>query len=373
MELLTALVAKAPAQLMFITVCTSVIVFVHIESLSVQNVGATEEFARSVWILFYHPNRPQTLHVSFAGRCLKMNPKAIGGSDIAAIMGVHPHRTAYDVWLRIVQGFEQPDSPVLRRGRLMEPVVRELAKTELGLQLSGPKYIEDNENGFLARASLDDLAGEEPVEFKTVSSFARQQYGDETTQDVPLHYLYQLQWYLWAAKAPRGHLVALIGLDNLRHYRIQADAALHARMMEAARTFWVRHVIGSEQPSPEGSRLAQEWVARKYDSPTEEYLTETDSPSIEGVLKAYWAAKDCVDEAEERLEKVKLELKEIIGNARGIKTPAATISWAKPAPRTMVDWEAVAREANVSPILIEKHTSQKEGNRIFRVTARGQS
>lgn len=254
----------------------------------------------------------------------------------------------------------------------MESVVRELARTELGLQLNGPQYLEDNQNGFLARASLDDVVGEEPVEFKTVSSFARQQWGDETTQDVPLHYLYQLQWYLWAAKAPRGHLVALVGLDDLRHYRIKADPSLHSRMVEAARAFWVRYVIGAEQPSPEGSYLASEWVARKYDSPTEDYLTEADSPAVEGILKAYWAAKDCVDEAEERLEKVKLELKEIIGNARGIKTPAATISWARLAPRTVIDWEAVARDAGVSPILIEKHTSQKEGSRVFRVTARGQ-
>jgi putative phage-type endonuclease len=301
-----------------------------------------------------------------------VNTKAIGGSDIAAIMGLHPHRTAYDVWLRIVQGFEQEDSPILRRGRVMEPVVRELARTELGLQLTGPKYLEDNQHGFLARASLDDLAGEEPVELKTVSSFARQQWGDETTQEVPLHYLYQLQWYLWAAKAPRGHLVALIGLDDLRHYRIQADPALHGRMISAARAFWERYIVGGEAPSPEGSYLASEWVARKYDSPTEDFLSGADVPGIEGLLKAYWVAKEMAEEAEERVEKIKLELKEKIGNARGIKTQAATISWARPAPRTVVDWEAVARELNVSPVLIEKYTSQKEGSRVFRVTARGQ-
>lgn len=258
----------------------------------------------------------------------------------------------------------------------MESVVREIARTELGLKFIGPTYIENAEHDFWARASLDDQVSGymydiEPVEFKTVSSFARQQWGDEGTHDVPLHYLYQLQWYLWTTKAPRGHLIALIGLDDFRHYRIQADKTLHERMVAAARTFWERHIVGGEAPSPEGSYLASEWVARKYDSPTEEYLTEADSPAIEGALKAYWAAKALVDEAEERLEKVKLELKEIIGNHRGIKTPAATITWAKAAPRTVVDWEAVARESNVSPVLVEKYTSQKEGSRIFRVTARG--
>ena len=304
-----------------------------------------------------------------------MNKKAIGGSDIAAIMGVHPNKTAYDVWLRIAQGFEQEDSPILRRGRLMEPVVRELTRQELGLNLTGPQYVEIQENGFLARASLDDVALngliKEPVEFKTVSSFARQQWGDETTQDIPLHYLHQLQWYLWATGSPRGHLVALVGLDDLRHYRIQADAALHQRMVAAGRTFWGRHIVGGEAPSPERSYLASEWVARKYDAPTDEYLTEAEVPGIEGVLKAYWAARACADEAEERLEKVKLELKEIIGNHRGIKTPAATITWAQPAPRTVVDWESVAREAGVSPIIVEKHTATKQMGRVFRVTARG--
>ena len=304
-----------------------------------------------------------------------MNQKAIGGSDIAAILGMHPTRTAYDVWLRITQGFEQADSAILRRGRLMEPVVRELAREELGLNLCGPRYIEDGANGFLGRASLDDenLNGlvREPVEIKTVSSFARHQWGDETTQDVPLHYLYQLQWYLRMTGAPRGHLIALVGLDDLRHYRVQADPVLHERMVSAARAWWERYVVGGEQPSPEGSYLAAEWVARKYDSPTEEYLTDAEVPQVEGALKAYWAAKEAADEAEARLDKVKLELKELVGNARGIKTGGATITWARPAPRTVVDWEAVARESNASPILIAKHTTEKQTARTFRVTERG--
>ena len=51
-----------------------------------------------------------------------MNDNAsIGGSEIAAILGLSPWRTALDVWREKVLGAEpQPDSPALALGRRFE-------------------------------------------------------------------------------------------------------------------------------------------------------------------------------------------------------------------------------------------------------------
>ena len=42
----------------------------------------------------------------------------IGSSDIAAIIGLSPFKTAYEVWEeKVADSWEETDNPILRRGR----------------------------------------------------------------------------------------------------------------------------------------------------------------------------------------------------------------------------------------------------------------
>ena len=62
------------------------------------------------------------------------NP-SIGASQSAAILGISPWKTPYDVWYDMVYGLEeQEDNLTFRLGRELEPVIKDLFMEETGLK-----------------------------------------------------------------------------------------------------------------------------------------------------------------------------------------------------------------------------------------------
>lgn len=298
---------------------------------------------------------------------------SIGGSDIAVLMGVHPSRAPIDIWLRIQGLAPEIDSPILRRGRVLEKYLRELAQTELGMPLSGPRDMLLRDLGFPARASLDDgiesPEGYEVVEYKTVSPWARHEWGESGTAEIPLHYYMQVQWYLMAMKARKGHVVALIGLDDLRHYQVRADIKLHQQMVVTARDWWDKYIVGGERPPLEGTALETEWLKRTPQT-SEEVL---DGEAVEGAAEVF---RDLLmyqserKDAEAAEESAKNWLREKIGSHKGMRFANGSVSWSAMSERYATDWESVAKELGADEVLIGKHTTKKPSSRVFRVQTR---
>lgn len=295
--------------------------------------------------------------------------KSIGGSDIAAIMGASKFQTAYDVWLRVTDRHETKDNPVLRRGRLFEPVLRTIAKEDLALAVESGPIIAWEVEGVPLRASIDAIHagpdGREIVEFKTASEFTRSIWAD----GCPMAYQLQVQWYMLATKTMRAHIVALVGLDDIRHFVIDADEHLQRKMMNAALDFWKQHVAQDVPPDMLGSAHANKYLAEKFPTADETKVPADEEDEL--LLTELVAAQAARKEAEALEDMLKNRLKEKIGTHRGIYGKAASVTWSPSAERKTVNWEAVAADANVSPIIIEKHTTIKPGPRVFRLTARG--
>lgn len=72
----------------------------------------------------------------------------IGGSDIAAIMGLSPWKTPIEVYHEKINNTNQ-DKPVLQRGRRAEKYILEEYIDSTGFTLSGEKKITSKEYPFL--------------------------------------------------------------------------------------------------------------------------------------------------------------------------------------------------------------------------------
>lgn len=296
--------------------------------------------------------------------------KALGGSDIAAIMGASNYSSAFDVWLRITGRHDKDDNDILKRGRRFEPVVGQIAREELGLnwEPAEPRLFE--QGGMLLRASVDGLIRNEAdgsveiYEAKTSSEFMRHHWGE----DAPLAYQLQCQWYMALYSAARAHLVALIGLDDVRHYIIEADIGLQRRMLEAAETFWKNYV--DTDLAPPMSATASDYLDEKY--PTTDGGQVEVTEEIEAVVDELCDVRRDIKELEAREEKLKNTLKAHIGEGKTLKTHFATVTWGAASAREVVDYKAILQEANVDRDIIQRHTTSKLGSRIFRVTERGE-
>lgn len=293
--------------------------------------------------------------------------KALGGSDIAAIMGASKYASAYDVWLRVTGRHDKGDNEILKRGRRFEPVVRQIAEEDLNLRIRLCEPIVKTYNGVMLRASVDGLIDNqdgtvEIFEAKTSNEFMRHQWGDE----APLAYQLQIQWYMMMYASSKAHLVALIGLDDVRHYTIEADVGLQRRMMEAAQAFWRNHV--ETDSAPPMSATAGEYLDDKYPVTDGGQIEATEE--IEAVVDELCDVRRDLKELEEREEKLKNTLKDYIGEAKTLKTQFATVTWSASQTREVVDYKAILKEANVSGDIIQRHTCSKLGSRVFRIVER---
>lgn len=188
----------------------------------------------------------------------------VGGSDIGAIMGISPWKTPVALWLeKTGQSTEPPPDKfrqrILDRGKKLEPYVLEMVADKLREQgheveiVATNKYYTDAEHAFM-RCEIDfelmldcqHINGD----CKTVSGFARAHWGEEDTDEVPMHYSAQFMYGLGITGRQRCLVAALIGLDDVAIYWVDRDDDTIAAMRDKAAKFWLQHVQARTPPDP---------------------------------------------------------------------------------------------------------------------------
>jgi len=176
----------------------------------------------------------------------------LGGSDIAAILGISPWRTQLDVYLDKVEG-RQPEDPskakIFRRGTKMEPYILDLLTEEHGIQIvnRGQRY-RDKDHDFIAAEIDAEAASGENIEAKSANQFAAKNWGEQFTDEIPVYYTAQAMHGMMVHPAPATIFPVLIGSDDFRVYRVERDdetiEAIRAKEVE----FWDR--IQRKDPPP---------------------------------------------------------------------------------------------------------------------------
>jgi putative phage-type endonuclease len=203
-----------------------------------------------------------------ATELISNRPHGIGGSDIAAVLGLSPYKTALQLWAEKVghPGATEPSGIHLRFGQHLEPFVASEYERVTGLHTSEVGYpIFHPEHGFMF-ASIDRLVtnseeeqatangrvvAQKILECKTASVFSRGEWGAEGTDQVPTAYLLQCAWYMAVADCDRADLAVLLGNNDFRVYTVKRDIRLEGLMIDQAQRFWFDHVLACEPPPPQ--------------------------------------------------------------------------------------------------------------------------
>lgn len=209
--------------------------------------------------------------------------KFLGGSDVAAIFGVSPWRTPLDLYLdKITPRAEQPvldpeKKKFFARRKRQEPVIAEMLADEYGIAVTrlsmdeNPNRYQDAEHPFLAaeidfeflmspavREHFPDRADFAAIpdgtllngELKTVHPFKASEWGDEGSEEVPIHYAAQGMHGLGITKRPAVLVAALFGLDTLVCFPVMRDEETIAAMRKKAVAFWTENVLARVPPAP---------------------------------------------------------------------------------------------------------------------------
>lgn len=244
----------------------------------------------------------------------------IGGSDMAAIYGVSPYTTPVQLWLEKT-GQRTPPPPdkykqrIFDRGHKMEPIVVDMVIDKLREQghvvelLATNKRYHDLEYPFLScEIDFELMLDGEHIngDAKTVHGFARNSWGEEETDEMPLHYHLQFLHGLGITRRRRCIVAALIGLDDVAIYWADWDDETIDAIRAKATSFWNDCVIGGARPD----FMVYDDVSAVY--PIDNGKTIEASPEIVGKVSKLRDLKFQIKSWEAEAESIQLDIAEFI-------------------------------------------------------------
>jgi putative phage-type endonuclease len=281
-------------------------------------------------------------------------PLKIGGSDIAKVVGVSPYGGPVDVYRRIVEGHEVAQTQPMRRGQLLEPVVRAMYVEATGTELEPhPGVIESKRYPWMM-ASVDDLAKPHKIaEYKSANFRTLHRWGEEGSDEVPEEYALQCHYYMCATDRPEADVAVLIAGDTFRVYHLRRDLEIESFLIEAAERFWKDHILTKRPPPPDATDAYADYLKAKFPGSNGHLLPATNE--ARDVVRRLAEAKAEKSAAEEEERRWRNELVALLGDADGFE---GLCTYKATKGRAVTDWKAVCAEAKVAAEIIERNTSR---------------
>ena len=308
---------------------------------------------------------------------LELRQSGIGGSDIAAILGVSPYATAYDVYQSKTQPVSEDSNEFAYWGTVLEDVVaREFAKRS-GLKVQNVNFMMRHPVHTFAVANIDravvnrDIAGnvrykdgklttDQIVEIKTASEYVGKNWGDEDSDEVPDQYQCQAQWYMGVTDTQVCHMAVLIGGNKYRQYRIERNQELIDVLFETAHDFWHNHVLAGIEPDATTLQNAKDKYPRHDPDTTLDVAPDSETAKV---FEHYESLKAQEKELKTAITAAQTDLICQIQNNETLAIDGEVVATYKTQVSNRFDSKSFKTDM---PELAEKYTKQSE-SRVMRV------
>ena len=289
----------------------------------------------------------------------------IGGSDVAAVMGLSKYRTPYDVWRdKTSDVVIEQQSDILALSSYLEDYTAQKYAELTGYkvrrrnaEIKHPKY--SFLKGNIDREICLCSSGAGILECKALSNFnfkRVEMYG------LPDEYILQLQYYflcgngkyLWGA-------FAVLNRDNgkLLTFPVTPDHQLGKMIEEKCVAFWNDYVL-TETPPPENDAKA---VSSESIPKIEGSVTDmNDDTELASLLKQRGEMKSLCDETKELLNNVEEKIKDKLGDIEAAECSGFRVYF-KGSKRTTLDSAKIKKEL---PDIFEKYSKTSETGRSLK-------
>ncbi|WP_030344880.1 YqaJ viral recombinase family protein [Streptomyces sp. NRRL S-1022] len=196
--------------------------------------GAQAPAAGPVVLGWFEPGSPEW-HAARA--------QGIGGSEIAAVLGLSPHESRFSLWHR-KKGLIGPveESPQMRWGKKHEPTICSeftelhpewIVHDSATYAVTGRTWQIGNPDRLLYKPGTAEPAA--LLEAKT--AYDDEGWGEEGTDQIPVWYRAQCLWYLDVLRLTTCYVAVLIGLSDYREYVVTYDEAEATLLRNAGAQF----------------------------------------------------------------------------------------------------------------------------------------
>lgn len=265
-----------------------------------------------------------------------LRTNGIGGSEIAAIVGLSPWQSRFSLW-HLKRGTieKQVVNDGMRWGTLLEPVVCDYFESQHPefWSMSAGTYRHHEREWQLANTDRllmpteNVTAKTDPLgilEVKTAHQYDAHEWG-YGPEDIPPYYRCQVLWYLDVLELPVAHLAVLIGGSDYREYQIPYSAEEAEWLREQGAEFW-QSVLDGETPGLDGSDATYEAVRELHP------LINGETVQIDAELHEWFqASRKTAEQAKTEHVAAKATLLDAMGEARYAEVDGTRVYRRQPA------------------------------------------
>lgn len=284
----------------------------------------------------------------------------IGGSDIAAVLGKSRYKTPYELWAEKTQKVELADLSnveAVQLGTDLEDFVAQKFASKTGLKVRrAPKVYQHPDYPYMV-AHVDRLISDtnEILECKTCAASK----GKEWENDIPIEYVYQVQWYMGITGRKSAWIACLIGGQKFDYKQITFDPKLFTLMVNKAIKFW--EMVQNDIP-PAVESNDNETIIDVFPTCSDEII---ENENLNDLIAYRQEISMHIEEMKKEKDEIEAQLKEYIGSNLGVKTSKYEVIW-KPQTSKRLDTTMLKQDY---PEIFNDYI-QESNYRVLRISNR---
>ena len=284
--------------------------------------------------------------------------KHIGASEVSALFGLSPWRTAYDVYLEKTGKLESSDemNEAMALGHAMEGHLLRWAAQSEGVKIVRNQF-RVHAGGVLS-ATHDALARDgQPIGFEAKTAGVlrgyadREEWGEEGTDHIPEGYLLQCMAQIAVSGLDMVIMPALLGGRGRALYRVMPNKDLIDAIVERVGTFWEKHVLADTPPE---GLPSIEIVRRVRRTPGKRIRIDAKA------VQAWRVAAEAKKDAEENADAAQVAVLALMGDADEGESDMGIVKVSKTKTKR-IDVDKLRKEF---PDVAAKVTKETEGPRV---------
>lgn len=316
---------------------------------------------------------------------LKQRRSYLGGTDMAAIVGMNPYKSPLSVFLSKRGEMDDMSGVKAEMGTVLEPLVKAMFARETGLKVSAaPEHVTHPEYPFLGGnpdgvvstpPGWQGALGEGILECKTYDYNTSHEWGKPGTEDIPRAYYVQVTWYMGLTGERLCYVAALQRTTgDFGVYPIHFDEETYELLVAEGVRFWNEHILTGDEPQPESTDL--DYLRKRYP-------TDTGTSMIATAEMEKWAEElrdvtAAMKPLEKKAKDLKAKFQKAMGDDSHCETMLGGFSYRKAKDAPATDWESVSKRllaelatypgsnaAKLYEHFVTENTEMKIGSRRF--------
>lgn len=268
---------------------------------------------------------------------LKARKLGLGGSDMAAVLGLSPWRSPIDVWLdKTSDTVEEKESEPMYWGNVLEEVVAQEFAKRSGYKVRNNNFTLQSEPYPYLLANIDrEIVGlDAGLECKTANAFKANEWDGD---NVPDAYYIQCQHYMAVTGKASWWIAALIGGNTFVYKEIKRNDEVIQAIIDTGAAFW-ELVESNTMPAPDDTKQCENALKKLYQKSNGQSV---ELPANYGnMIIDYLEIKNQLSELETKKRGIENVMKDFLKDNERATYGEHFVSWKSTKPREKFDAKA---------------------------------